>query len=186
MVYGHLRELFVESCAACSGPATTGFCGFCAAEFPRVPNPCTRCGLARPVRNCPLAVAAWHIDAVLAPFSYIKKNGGARSRDERYRMPEVADAGWHFTYQGMASTEKERADRIRKKIRSFSHQELNTPELMADGEIERRMERGMWLTQDWGEEPTVFYVALESVAPPAILALADSRPWFVKEAVAHV
>jgi ComF family protein len=70
LVYGLLRRLFVESCPACDGPSAGGFCEMCAAVFARVPNACERCGLARPVRHCPLEVAEWHVDTVLAPFSY--------------------------------------------------------------------------------------------------------------------
>jgi ComF family protein len=70
LVYGYLRRLFVESCPACGGRSSGGFCEFCAATFARVPDPCARCGLARPVDHCPLARGPWHVDAVLAPFSY--------------------------------------------------------------------------------------------------------------------
>jgi ComF family protein len=70
LVYELIGNLFVESCPACDGPSDRGFCSVCAAAFDRVPNPCERCGLARPVSHCPLASGAWHVDAVLAPFSY--------------------------------------------------------------------------------------------------------------------
>jgi ComF family protein len=70
LVYGCFGKLFVESCPACGGRSAGGFCAFCAATFARVPNPCARCGLARPVGQCPLARGSWHVDAVLAPFSY--------------------------------------------------------------------------------------------------------------------
>jgi ComF family protein len=69
LVYG-FGGIFVESCPACRGPSSGGFCTFCAATFARVPDPCARCGLARPVGHCPLARGPWHVDAVLAPFSY--------------------------------------------------------------------------------------------------------------------
>jgi ComF family protein len=70
LVYGWLPRLFVESCPACGGPSSSGFCEFCAATFARVPNPCARCGLAKPVDHCPRVRGPWHVDAVLAPFSY--------------------------------------------------------------------------------------------------------------------
>ena len=70
MVYGYFRTLFVESCPACGGPSGGGFCGVCSAEFARVPSPCRRCGLARPVTRCPRTHVPWQIDAVLAPFTY--------------------------------------------------------------------------------------------------------------------
>jgi len=70
MVYGILGRLFVESCPACALASSGGFCGVCAAELPRVANPCPRCGLARPVAHCPRAQTAWDVDAIVAPFSY--------------------------------------------------------------------------------------------------------------------
>jgi ComF family protein len=70
LVYGSLRRLFVESCPACGGPSSGGFCEFCTATFVRVPNACARCGLSKPVGHCPLARSTWYVDAVLAPFAY--------------------------------------------------------------------------------------------------------------------
>jgi ComF family protein len=70
MVYGLMSRLFVESCPACEGPSDGGFCRICAAAFARVASPCARCGLAKPVRQCPLVSGGWHVDAVLAPFAY--------------------------------------------------------------------------------------------------------------------
>lgn len=70
MVYRFLKELFVESCPACGGPSSAGFCAICSTEFARVTNACSRCGLARPVAHCPLEQAPWHIAATVAPFSY--------------------------------------------------------------------------------------------------------------------
>jgi ComF family protein len=65
-----LERLFVESCPACGLASRGGFCDVCAAEIPRVANPCSRCGLARPVAHCPRTDAGWNVDAVVAPFSY--------------------------------------------------------------------------------------------------------------------
>lgn len=57
------------------------------------------------------------------------------TRLERFHLPGIADAGWHFSYLG-----NEQA--IRRKIEAFSHQEFNTPEFTADGVIERRVAAG--------------------------------------------
>jgi ComF family protein len=65
-----LRTLFVESCPGCGGSTRCGFCPACAGEFTRVREPCTRCGLGRPVAKCPRSAAPWHVDTVLAPFAY--------------------------------------------------------------------------------------------------------------------
>jgi ComF family protein len=71
MVYGLVRQLFVESCPACgASSAGGGFCGVCARELPRVAAACPRCGLARPVLQCPRAQMRWDADAVVAPFAY--------------------------------------------------------------------------------------------------------------------
>ncbi|HVY64939.1 MAG TPA: ComF family protein [Gammaproteobacteria bacterium] len=65
-----LGRLFRELCPACGGTTHGGFCATCAAELPRVADPCSRCGLARPVARCPRAGAPWHVGAVIAPYSY--------------------------------------------------------------------------------------------------------------------
>ena len=70
MVYGTLSRLFIESCPACGGPSAGGFCLPCAAELPRVRNPCRRCGLALPAARCPREQAPWDVDGVVAPFRY--------------------------------------------------------------------------------------------------------------------
>ncbi len=95
MVYGWLRHWFVESCPACGGPSAGGFCDVCAADLVRVSHACPRCGLARPVRHCPLAQSQWRVDAVVAPFSYAPpldhylhalKYGGARSLGRAFAL----------------------------------------------------------------------------------------------------
>jgi ComF family protein len=70
MIYGILERLFVESCPACGGPSTGGFCAVCAAEFTRVADACPRCGLTRPVAHCPRVRSPWDVDGVIAPFAY--------------------------------------------------------------------------------------------------------------------
>jgi ComF family protein len=69
LVYG-LAKLFVECCPACGGASDGGFCAVCAGDFIRVRDACARCGLARPVRQCPVAASGWNVDAVLAPYVY--------------------------------------------------------------------------------------------------------------------
>jgi ComF family protein len=70
LVYGYFGRLVVESCPACDGPSEGGFCAVCAAVFARVPNACSRCGLAKPVSHCPFARGVWDVDALLAPFCF--------------------------------------------------------------------------------------------------------------------
>jgi ComF family protein len=95
LVYGWLGRLFVESCPACGGPSAGGFCEVCAAGLVRVPNACPRCGLGRPVRQCPLAQTQWRVDAIVAPFSYAPpldhylhalKYGGSRSLGRAFAL----------------------------------------------------------------------------------------------------
>jgi ComF family protein len=95
LVNGWWGRLFVESCPACGGPSAGGFCGVCAADFVRVPDPCPRCGLGRPVRHCPRAQTEWRVDAVVAPFSYTPpldhylhelKYGGARALGRAFAL----------------------------------------------------------------------------------------------------
>jgi ComF family protein len=65
-----LQHLFTETCLGCAQPTHGGLCRVCIAELPRMRHACARCGLAQPVAQCPRKVAAWHVDAVVAPFAY--------------------------------------------------------------------------------------------------------------------
>ena len=85
MVYGVLKRLFVESCPACGSSSDGGFCTVCAGEFTRVRDACSRCGLARPVAECPRTQLKWDVDAVVAPFSY---------------EPPLDHYLWAFKYRG--------------------------------------------------------------------------------------
>lgn len=88
MVYGSLLEILLpEICPSCREPSRRGFCATCAADFARVPNPCSRCGLPQPVASCPRASLA-HVARIVAPFVYCAplaghvlalKYGGARA-----------------------------------------------------------------------------------------------------------
>ncbi len=65
-----LGVLFRESCPSCGGMSNAGFCSVCAADLPRTRDPCSGCGLARPVAHCPRKMAPWQVDNVVAPFAY--------------------------------------------------------------------------------------------------------------------
>jgi len=65
-----LDVLFRETCPGCGGVSGAGFCSVCAADLPRTSNPCSGCGLSRPVARCPRQAAPWQVDAVVAPFAY--------------------------------------------------------------------------------------------------------------------
>jgi ComF family protein len=85
VVYGVLKRLFAESCPACGLSSSGGFCNVCAGEFTRVREACSRCGLARPVAECPRTLLEWEVDAVVAPFSY---------------APPLDHYLWAFKYRG--------------------------------------------------------------------------------------
>lgn len=63
---------FVESCSGCGGslPRCSGLCVTCTSDLFRVPAPCSRCGLATPVAQCPRRGTGWHVATVVAPFAY--------------------------------------------------------------------------------------------------------------------
>jgi ComF family protein len=99
-----LGVLFREICPACGGASGAGFCSVCAADLPRTSNPCSGCGLARPVAHCPRRAAPWQVDSVVAPFAYVApldhhiqqlKYMGARSLGRAFGLllaPAVGDA----------------------------------------------------------------------------------------------
>ncbi len=96
--------LFREICPSCGGASDAGFCSVCAADLPRTLNPCSGCGLARPVARCPRRAAPWAVDTVVAPFVYTPpldhyiqhlKYAGARSLGRAFGLlltPVVRDA----------------------------------------------------------------------------------------------
>jgi ComF family protein len=99
-----LDVLFREICPACGGTSGAGFCSVCAADLPRTWDPCSGCGLARPVARCPRQAAPWQVDAVVAPFAYAPpldhhiqqlKYAGARSLGRAFGLllaPVIRDA----------------------------------------------------------------------------------------------
>ncbi len=70
-VYSTLLDyLLPELCPLCSDPSMNGYCDDCRDAFSVVPDPCSTCGLARPIERCPRNDAIWRIDRVRAPLSY--------------------------------------------------------------------------------------------------------------------
>lgn len=65
-----LHRLFSETCPSCAGPTEGAYCRACRHDCPTVPDPCTGCGLPRPVAACPRRGAHWDVDRVVAPFIY--------------------------------------------------------------------------------------------------------------------
>jgi ComF family protein len=96
-----LDLLFAEQCAGCGGTSSGGLCRVCVADLPRTRNPCARCGLARPVAQCPRHAAAWRVEGVVAAFAYAPpldhyihalKYGGARALGRAFGLLLAADA----------------------------------------------------------------------------------------------
>jgi len=98
------------------------------------------------------------------PWSVVVKRALLREpqalRDLRTSLPTIADAGWHFSYLGDEST-------IRRKVQSFSHQELNLPEFTDPVAIRRRMAEGRDLFDRPGVEWE--YVPLDESFPASVL-----------------
>jgi beta-1,4-mannosyl-glycoprotein beta-1,4-N-acetylglucosaminyltransferase len=71
--------------------------------------------------------------------AYVTSYGVLRTRSMQSlrgaHHPRVQKAGWHMSY---ADT----ADKIREKIESFSHQELNTPQFKAEDHLQRCLREG--------------------------------------------
>lgn len=157
-------------------------------EFPRVEVLKAERLVALELQSLVYCLNGWQKDgvglcSVYVPFGMLERLGTRLVRDERYRVEALGgavahDAGWHFTYQGGAEA-------VRRKLRAFSHQEFNRADLMGAGEIERRIEAGLWLGQEWGDEPIIEYRDLDSFAPPAIKALAERCPQMLKEVAVH-
>ena len=96
--------LFRETCPGCGGMSGAGFCSVCAADLPRTSDPCSGCGLSRPVARCPRQAAPWQVEAVVAPFAYAPpldhhiqqlKYAGARSLGRAFGLllaPAVREA----------------------------------------------------------------------------------------------
>ncbi len=70
-VYSTLLDyLLPERCPLCADPSMKGYCGDCRDTFAVVTDPCSACGLSRPVELCPRNDASWHIARVVAPLTY--------------------------------------------------------------------------------------------------------------------
>lgn len=75
----------------------------------------------------------WHgTAAVLFDGKFDAQN----TRNDRFLYEQYWEAGWHFSYMGGV-------DIIRRKLSSFSHSELDTPEMNNEDHIRKQMEEGM-------------------------------------------
>lgn len=64
------RRIFNETCPSCAGPTQGDYCRACRNDCSAVPDPCSGCGLPRPVAGCPRHGASWAVDWIVAPYAY--------------------------------------------------------------------------------------------------------------------
>jgi hypothetical protein len=85
----------------------------------------------------PVAVRNWLLRLGSAQQVRDFRHGLARfpSAEQPAHATVYANAGWHFSYIGDDEF-------IRRKIRSFSHQEFNTPEVLGGLDVERMLAAG--------------------------------------------
>ncbi len=93
--------------------------------------------------------------AFFTKISYIKLNPDISFIRSHEEIPHIIkNAGWHFSYLGGA-------DNISLKIESFSHQELNTPEINNKSHLEKCIHLGIdYLNRpghEWAFSPIDFY-----------------------------
>lgn len=79
--------------------------------------------------------------------------------DNRNNFPRIPGAGWHFTWIGGV-------DGIREKVKSYSHVELNKPELISDDMLNLAIASKV-LTN--GEQTNVIKVEIDETFPKYIL-----------------
>jgi glycogen(starch) synthase len=112
------------------------------------------------------------------PWSVIVRRRLLRSpqalREQRFRLPCLENAGWHFSYLGDAAA-------VRRKIEAFSHQELNVPAFTDLEAIERRMAEG----HDLFDRPEVEwrFVPIDASFPRCVHEQRARWVRFVREAL---
>lgn len=81
-------------------------------------------------------------------------------RRERFALPGVANAGWHFSFLGDETS-------VRRKIEAYSHQELNRPEFTEESNVRERLEAA----RDLFDRPGFAwkYVPLDDTFPRFVL-----------------
>jgi beta-1,4-mannosyl-glycoprotein beta-1,4-N-acetylglucosaminyltransferase len=77
---------------------------------------------------------AWR-GSVVTTVGRSRALGAQWHREQRWAIDHVEGAGWHLTYFGDA-------DRIRRKIEAFAHQEHNVESVKSDENIEQRRRDG--------------------------------------------
>jgi beta-1,4-mannosyl-glycoprotein beta-1,4-N-acetylglucosaminyltransferase len=92
--------------------------------------------------NCLEGRQSWNRSRIMT-WEYLKDKTPEEVRNSGYDF-SISDAGWHWSYLGGV-------DAIRNKLNSFSHQEVNTPELNNYEVLLNKIETGQSL---WTNDPT--------------------------------
>jgi beta-1,4-mannosyl-glycoprotein beta-1,4-N-acetylglucosaminyltransferase len=104
---------------------------------------------------------------------FFKKNGPQYLRDNRKYFPILPNAGWHFSYLGGI-------EKVKTKIESFAHTELNRPDITSEQNILNAISKGV----DIFKRDGVSYKTVPiSVYPDSIRSLMLEYPQFIKNEV---
>lgn len=140
-------------------------------EIPRLEWPCTLpvtpATLFMPIHYFGMnyRTTSEHPYPVLVTRGEMEKHGYSVKwlRDKRSIFPKIPNGGWHFTWLGGPSG-------IRRKVESFSHKELNTPEKTTDLHLTACI-AGKMLPDGTGTG--VVKVEIDDTFPPYLLANID-------------
>jgi beta-1,4-mannosyl-glycoprotein beta-1,4-N-acetylglucosaminyltransferase len=104
---------------------------------------------------------------------FFKKNGPQYLRDNRKYFPILPNAGWHFSYLGGL-------EKVKTKIESFAHTELNRPDITSEQNILNAISKGV----DVFKREGVSYKTVPiSIYPDSIRSLMLEYPQFIKNEV---
>jgi glycosyltransferase involved in cell wall biosynthesis/GT2 family glycosyltransferase len=104
--------------------------------------------------------------SIFATVAQVLRDSPQALRDQRNSLPSIPEGGWHFSYFGGIA-------RVQQKLRSFSHQEYNTPKHMDPQHIGECFDTGEDLFKRDGETVPVdaaFFPAYVNEAAQGLLA----------------
>lgn len=119
--------------------------------------------------NCEIDVI-WP-KARIMPYSFIKDKflSDVRYEEDFTAQSSLKNAGWHFSY--LYST----AEGIADKIKSFCHQELNTPEIVDLNRIDNIVENAEDL---YGRKHSMKYISIDETFPKFVV---DKKQKFIEK-----
>jgi len=95
-------------------------------------------------------------------------------RDQLKVLPRLLNGGWHFSYLGGV-------EKIMDKINSYSHTELNTPQINTKNFIEKKIENGEGIFGQTKLKCQNKFVKIDSGFPCYIKALIEKYPYLYHE-----